>query len=80
MPGSPHYVAECCDRRSTRAVRSHEGAHSVRRRAGSAQSCIYALQVVVVEETLTPQGPNIHANKAGYEEIADAFETIVDPR
>jgi len=27
-----------------------------------------------------PVGPNIHANKAGYEEIADAFEAIVDPR
>lgn len=27
-----------------------------------------------------PQGPNIHANKAGYEEIADAFEAIVDWR
>jgi len=23
---------------------------------------------------LTPVGPNIHANKAGYEEIADTFE------
>jgi lysophospholipase L1-like esterase len=27
-----------------------------------------------------PVGPNIHANKRGYEEIADAFEAIVDPR
>ncbi len=27
-----------------------------------------------------PVGPNIHANKAGYEEIADTFEAIVDPR
>ena len=27
-----------------------------------------------------PVGPNIHANKAGYEEIADSFEAIVDPR
>ena len=35
---------------------------------------------VVSQETLTPVGPNIHANKAGYEEIADTFEGIVDPR
>ncbi|MBS2965181.1 SGNH/GDSL hydrolase family protein [Actinocrinis puniceicyclus] len=27
-----------------------------------------------------PQGPNIHANKAGYEEIADTFEAIVGRR
>jgi lysophospholipase L1-like esterase len=27
-----------------------------------------------------PVGPNIHANKRGYEEIADTFEAIVDPR
>jgi len=35
---------------------------------------------VDAEEGLTPVGPNIHANKAGYEEIADTFEAIVDPR
>jgi len=29
---------------------------------------------VDAEEGLTPVGPNIHANKAGYEEIADTFE------
>ena len=28
----------------------------------------------------SPVGPNIHANKRGYEEIADTFEAIVDPR
>lgn len=27
-----------------------------------------------------PVGPNIHANATGYEEIADTFEAIVDPR
>lgn len=27
-----------------------------------------------------PVGPNIHANKAGYEEIEDAFEAVVDRR
>jgi hypothetical protein len=35
---------------------------------------------MVPEEALTPVGPNVHANKAGYEEIADTFEAIVDPR
>jgi hypothetical protein len=35
---------------------------------------------MVVEETLSPVGPNIHANKAGYGEIADSFEAIPDPR
>ena len=40
----------------------------------------FADQVVVVEERLTPVGPNIHANKRGHEEIADTFEAIVDPR
>jgi hypothetical protein len=35
---------------------------------------------VVPHEGLTPVGPNVHANKAGYAEIADTFEAIVDPR
>ena len=48
--------------------------------APSTQSFISAVQVMVVQERLTPVGPNIHANKAGYEEIADTFEAIVDPR
>jgi hypothetical protein len=26
---------------------------------------------------VTPVGPNIHANKAGYEEIADTFEALM---
>lgn len=58
-------------------MRSREGTHSFRRRAVSAQSCICALQIVVVEEGLTPVGPNIHANKTGYEQIEDAFETVL---
>lgn len=32
------------------------------------------------DEGPPPVGPNIHANKRGYEEIADTFEAIVDPR
>lgn len=35
---------------------------------------------VVSEEGLTQVGPNIHADKAGYEKIADTLEALVDPR
>jgi hypothetical protein len=46
---------------------------------GHGTQCYAVLQarcgsVVVAGEVLTPVGPNIHANKAGYEEIADTFE------